>query len=75
MLESLNVTQNTSTKRLSKECTSLTTQLRKCTMFPRSTITTNICSVCKFVPIKQFRTVRKKMQFKEEDLNPKRKRW
>ena len=75
MLESLNVTQNTFTKRLSKECTSLTMQLRKCTMFFRSTITTNICNVCKFVPIKQFWTVRKKkrMQFKEKENGPRRK--
>ena len=69
MLESLNVTQNTFTKRLSKERTSLTMQLRKCTMFSKSTITTNICNVCKFVPIKQVRTVRKK-----KECNSKRKK-
>lgn len=74
MLESLNVTQNTFTKRLSKECTSLTTQLRKCTTFSKSAITTTMCNVCKFVPIKQVRTVRKKrMQFKEEENGPRRK--
>lgn len=75
MLESLNVTQNTFTKRLSKERTSLTMQLRKCTMFSKSTITTNICNVCKFVPIKQVRTVRekKRMQFKEEENGPRGK--
>jgi len=33
-----------------------------------------MCNVCKFVPIKQVRTVRKKrMQFKEEENGPRRK--